>query len=222
MTRRKPARVATWQIKDRRGAVVGVYANMTRAQALDEAAAYAGHKSRKSAKAWHGAPAGYSAKEVKSARVRAANPPKKKAKRTKAKRTTKAPKKRKNPKRAYPKRVRVGTAGRTRASRPRARRANGPMAAQAHEHYRELHWGDGGTGNMQVFDVPDTKRPLAVLGRLEKCAYITRKGEGRPVEAFDHAFRHPVFLLVDANGDLVIGTIPGKRRYIVTKAGIVG
>jgi hypothetical protein len=88
--------------------------------------------------------------------------------------------------------------------------------------YRKLHWGAVGKDDIEAYDVPDARGPLAVLGRLRLVEYDTKKGSDPRMVTWVHKFVHSCWLLVNGAGDLLVGTKPGEPRYRVERAGIVG
>jgi len=97
--------------------------------------------------------------------------------------------------------------------------------------YKELHWGDDGSGPVAL-EVPGDAQRLVVLGALSRVGYITKKGGER--SEFVHLFgdldeegRHigprPILAVGTYDGgrqELVI--LRGKSQYTVTRHGIEG
>jgi hypothetical protein len=107
-----------------------------------------------------------------------------------------------------------------RKPRKKSARRNPPSDRAARALYNDRHWGDQGRGGFTTLDAPTPKGPFAVLGRLVVVEYDTRKGNEDA--RYVHKFTHPVYLVEDRNGDLHIATVPGKRRYLMSRGGIVG
>ncbi len=93
---------------------------------------------------------------------------------------------------------------------------------EAHQMYRETHWGRRGVSPAMLSSVANPHTGVVELGSLVEIAYLTEKGRDKQPTVYQHKFSRPFPILgyaADGSG-LVIAR--ARSEYDITARGIEG